>query len=169
MRRASGSAVGGAGRPVGCRAGGAGCRGSAGRRRRAAARRSRCSSGGCSGRRTGTAGAAGAGRGTALRVGRLCAADRHVQRVAGDGAVVIGRHRVDLEVLVQHGGIHFHLYSCLAGCLRHFHAVGVPADGTDVQIFAAQLGTEGVGVAQNGLAVAADLDGSLCKHGFQTI
>ena len=95
----------------------------------------------------------------------LYAADGHIQSVAGNGAVVIGCHRVDLEGLVQHGGIHLHLHGRPAGCLRHFHAVGVPADGAGVQILAAQLCTEGVGVAQNSLAVAADLDGCLREHG----
>ena len=93
------------------------------------------------------------------------AADRHIQDVAGNGAAVVACHCVHLKGRIEHGGVDLHLDGGLARRLRHFHTVGVPADAVGSEVLAAQLCGKGVGIAQHGLAGAADMHGSRCKHG----
>ena len=104
-----------------------------------------------------------AGR-TAAGMSGCHAADRHVQGIAGNGAAIIAGHRVDLKGLIEHGGVDLHLHGCPTRSLRHLDAVGVPADRVGIQILAAELCLEGIGIAQCRLSVAADVDGRLCKH-----
>ena len=152
VRRAVGRAVrraaGGGCSPGGCPGGGAGrCTGRTGAAGRAAARRA--------------ARAAGAVR----RAAGAYAADRHIQDVAGNGAAVVACHCVHLKGRIEHGGVDLHLDGGLARRLRHFRTVGVPADAVGSEVLAAQLCGKGVGIAQHGLAGAADMHGSRCKHG----
>ena len=93
------------------------------------------------------------------------AADRHIQDVAGNGAAVVACHCVHLKGRIEHGGVDLHLDGGLTRRLRHFRTVGVPADAVGSEVLAAQLCGKGVGIAQHGLAGAADMHGSRCKHG----
>ena len=107
----------------------------------------------------GSAGAAG----TAGAAGRSTA-DRKLQLVAGDGAVVIAGGGVHPEGAAHHGGVYLALYGGLTGSLCYLAAVDIPADAGSIQILTLEVRFKGIGISQPSLTAAADLDRGRRKH-----